>query len=100
MPRPLCGMCGNTGQMIEYRLMWKEPREGKTPQQFTRRVESAADGLERMKELGPEAFEKGVVSGARACPCRRVASPPAAARVKPGPIGIVDWKMRQAGNGI
>lgn len=90
MPAPRCLRCDNTGQVIEWRLVWQRRPEGVLeglPQRCFRRVASREEGLERMARLEESDLDAQVVSCSLVCQCRK--------RVEPK--SPVDWKMAQAG---
>lgn len=68
MPRPLCIKCGNSGAVIEWRLVWREhSAEGLVRR--SKLVESAEEGV-RLAALLTGAIEADVLSAARDCTCR------------------------------
>lgn len=90
--RARCARCGGTGVVIEYRLVWKMPRDGWRPLQYARRVPDFSEGWLQADELPACAFDVDVLSGARDCKCR-------APEKKPEPeMPAVDYKSRQAGD--
>lgn len=84
--------------MIEVRLIWKKPRDGKPPLPCSRRVESEAEGWERAAMLEPETFEIDVVTCSRDCGCRSGILASQAKVAEPESAAPADWKMRQAGD--
>ncbi len=104
--RGACTRCGGTGQLIEYRLVWEQPRPGLPNMRCSRRLESEDEGRERLAELPPDATQAAILSGARPCSCRPQPSSPAPEKktraLQPrlpvaSPPEVFDWKMRQAG---
>jgi hypothetical protein len=62
--------------LSEQRLVWKKRREGLPALACSKRLESAAEGMEEIAKLGPEAFEIEIVSAARNCPACNKPDPP------------------------
>jgi hypothetical protein len=66
--RSVCTICGNTGQVTEYRLCWTEwTDEGKRAR--SRKVGSVEDGLEQMRSL-ENATSADVYSTVVSCQCQ------------------------------
>ena len=75
MPRDLCLTCGNAGVVIEWRLVWKEFREGRGLVQCAVRVASEEVGRHLAANAPETAVDVELQSGARACPRLRRARP-------------------------
>lgn len=91
MPQPHCIRCGGSGMLVEYRLIWKRPREGQAAIECCRRVDDAQAGWDQGDRLEEGAFDVNVLSGVKDCPCRKPEK-------GPEPVLALDYKMRQAGD--
>lgn len=92
--RARCGRCQGVGMLVEFRVIWKMPREGMPPANHWRRVADEEAGRECMVELqGTGATEIDLISGSHPCACRKPAGPPQ-------PVGRPRGKsVRSFGNG-